>query len=507
MSIASRIESIEEHIGNAYDGIEALGVDITDVDKNIENISTSIDGIFETLPKVTGEGESITLDGTIKGRLKTTLKGNTSQNGTPTPDTPIPVNVVSGDNTITISSIVPQRIGGYLASSSGTGIFKTGSDDCVYFPVISGHTYKYSSTGNRSRSAIFTNIPTNDTYPIEGTYLTTTPTTFTASATGYMVLYINTPHDQSVVDTFSVYDTSYYTTYPINLPVDNLFDGTQVTTTNPSNWGVTFENNVLTIEHKTAYSSGAPNIVLGTLPSGNYTISYTSTNRMSLYIDGVYDQLLDNGETFTAESGKTYAFYFSVADNSTVTFTNIMLEKGSKVNSYTPYGTTPMELCKIPNTDYEDTFIYDKTLDKWYWHKATRKITFVGDNENWSETTNYYQSPSVIDRGKDTELALTNYFTRSTSGGFDMVSLYFRIYDKTTFPTLADLKTWLRTHNVDLYYGLETPTDIEITYQPLIEQLNNIEKAMSYNGQTNISQVNNDLPFIISASALKEWSE
>jgi hypothetical protein len=30
------------------------------------------------------------------------LKGNTSQNGTPTPSSPIGVNVVSGDNTIDI---------------------------------------------------------------------------------------------------------------------------------------------------------------------------------------------------------------------------------------------------------------------------------------------------------------------------------------------------------------------------------------------------------------------
>ena len=41
----------------------------------------------------------------------------------------------------------------------------------------------------------------------------------------------------------------------------------------------------------------------------------------------------------------------------------------------------------------------------------------------------------------------------------------------------------------------------------LIDQLNLLEKAMSKDGQTNISQVNNDLPFIISASALKEWQE
>lgn len=41
----------------------------------------------------------------------------------------------------------------------------------------------------------------------------------------------------------------------------------------------------------------------------------------------------------------------------------------------------------------------------------------------------------------------------------------------------------------------------------LIDQLNLLEKAMSKDGQTNILQVNSDLPFVISASALKEWQE
>ena len=62
-------------------------------------------------------------------------------------------------------------------------------------------------------------------------------------------------------------------------------------------------------------------------------------------------------------------------------------------------------------------------------------------------------------------------------------------------------------NGLDYSYVLATSTNTEITYQPLIDQLNNLEKAMSYNGQTNISQVNNDLPFVISASALKDWQE
>ena len=47
-----------------------------------------------------------------------------------------------------------------------------------------------------------------------------------------------------------------------------------------------------------------------------------------------------------------------------------------------------------------------------------------------------------------------------------------------------------------------TPTNTEITYTPLIEQLESIKNAMSKEGTTNVNQVNNDAPFIINASVL-----
>ena len=53
-----------------------------------------------------------------------------------------------------------------------------------------------------------------------------------------------------------------------------------------------------------------------------------------------------------------------------------------------------------------------------------------------------------------------------------------------------------------IYYVLTTATSTQITDTTLISQLNTLESAMSYDTQTNISQTNDDLPFIISASAL-----
>ena len=48
---------------------------------------------------------------------------------------------------------------------------------------------------------------------------------------------------------------------------------------------------------------------------------------------------------------------------------------------------------------------------------------------------------------------------------------------------------------------------ILITDNTLINQLNTLEQIYSYNEQTNINQINNDLPFIITASALEKNSD
>ena len=68
--------------------------------------------------------------------------------------------------------------------------------------------------------------------------------------------------------------------------------------------------------------------------------------------------------------------------------------------------------------------------------------------------------------------------------------------------SLDDFKTWLSTHNTTVYYVLATPTYTQIT-GTLAEQLENLYNAMSKNGQTNISQVNNDLGFILGTGVLE----
>ena len=217
--------------------------------------------------------------------------------------------------------------------------------------------------------------------------------------------------------------------------------------------------------------------------------------------------------------------FFIVASG--ITLTNYVIQPsitlGSVLKGFTPYGTTPMELCKIG--DYQDYFLHDKTLDKWYWHREVGKVVLDGSqalskrNTSANNTYTYSMNTPFDYKIKGNVRAFSNYFTSLgiVNGVTEMYSasryldvLGIALYYNAVSPTASsvyinsnvELPNWLPTNNTDIYYPLATPTDTEITYQPLIEQLNNLEKAMSYNGQTNISQVNNDASFIISAEAI-----
>ena len=60
-------------------------------------------------------------------------------------------------------------------------------------------------------------------------------------------------------------------------------------------------------------------------------------------------------------------------------------------------------------------------------------------------------------------------------------------FDPTAFTTLPDLRNWLSTHNTTVYYPLATPTDTKITDAGLIADLNALAGAKSYLDVTNFS--------------------
>ena len=251
----------------------------------------------------------------------------------------------------------------------------------------------------------------------------------------------------------------------------------------------------------------------------------------STYINQFYPTATSQNTTYNS-SGKISCVVFFTASGKT--FTNykfsIQLERGNQASSFIPYQSTTypislgnMEVCKIG--DYQD-YIY-KDNGKWYKYGMIGKVVLNG-SENWSKY-GAYSSPvyylyyvsgvfnGLTDEDNNYGYGLSNCFQwvyGHYATGITYPYCRFKINDGTLlyigFPdnlSLDDFKTWLSTHNTIVYYVLQTPTITEITDTILINQLNNIYKAQSYNEQTNINQTNNDLPFIINASALKEWSE
>ena len=94
----------------------------------------------------------------------------------------------------------------------------------------------------------------------------------------------------------------------------------------------------------------------------------------------------------------------------------------------------------------------------------------------------------------------------SVSYGMDLSSsstAYTIRFKDTRYATTTEFENSLSNNNVSVYYVLATPEYLPIT-GTLAEQFENVYKKMlSQEGQTNISQVNADLPFTISATTLK----
>ena len=105
MAISDDLNSIRTHLEDDYKELENLGVSVED--RNIENIKDMANQIYAKFPKTSyGEGTSITLSNCLKGKLDyeddKVGYGDTKQEGEPTPTTPIPIQVVTGEQEVVV---------------------------------------------------------------------------------------------------------------------------------------------------------------------------------------------------------------------------------------------------------------------------------------------------------------------------------------------------------------------------------------------------------------------
>lgn len=231
--------------------------------------------------------------------------------------------------------------------------------------------------------------------------------------------------------------------------------------------------------------------------------------------------------TFTTTQATEYIKIIIANSNGSTNITpsdvsQVQIEKGETKTTYEIPST--IEMASIPNTDYKDVFV--KEGETWYKRGLFNKVT-IDNSYSWTyySTGNYFYNTSIIgnyprstskkavpfisnrfidtrqiniQQAQDNILLLVNQPDRNSEVNLKMTSIG---------TNANDLKTWLGNNNVELRYLLAEAEDIEITNETLIGQLEAIKNAISRSGQTNVSQTNNDLPFVLDLSALKENSD
>ena len=430
MSISSRITAIEEHIGNAYDKIEDLGIDLTNVDKNINNISSMLENVWDEYPKVTAtDVTEATLNETKKGRMKIDLKGNTFQNGEPTPEVPIPIHNVSGNNNIKIENknlMLAQKI---IDDSNNTSVYLTQDGFIRYVTssirMIIKPTIIKENTAYTFKFVLKSGVTAENNIGFSAIYKDGTSESLSSNS-------------RTSIDEFE-----------------------QIFTTNP-------------------------NKTLDYIRS-----NYTSSKEAFLKIEG--SMILEG--SYTTETIPTYIVHAEQ---------NLPLTLGDT------------ELCKIDTV--QDYFYKDS--GKWYLHKETGKVvfdensTFTKWNAASSSTRNAYRIAidgivPYTDSNKVIKVLTTKFKAVAQNSTWKIGDISGgTVYPKNvvfmvgTDVTASGMNALVLGE--PLYYVLEIPTNTEITDATLISQLEALLQAKSYNDQTNISQTNDDLPFILDITALKK---
>ena len=317
----------------------------------------------------------------------------------------------------------------------------------------------------------------------------------------------------------------------------------------PQDIQVVSGDNTIKVEGKNLFQSiyipepsSTPNAVL---KAGTYTIASCDGNNFG---KNIYFRLLDENNNIITTGGHLTATgvtinfstssysYYGGANTSYITFTidndykvaigllasdgtrQVMLVKGSEaVRNYTPYvsQTYPInlgniELCKIGT--YQDKIYKDN--GKWYLHKEIGKVVLDGSETGWgiNQSSGYYRASRYFsdiynpnDTNRHIDKIICSHFYLSIDNAIGNLFQYVQqliFYVPSGITTLEQWKTWLSTYNTTVYYVLATPTYEEITDTTLIEQLDNLENACSYDTQTNITQTNDDMPFILDVEAI-----
>lgn len=478
--------------------------------------------------EIQGEGKNFQLVNTGTATLKSAeLLGDAEQDGTPTPDAPVAVNTVTGEQTVKIegknlcsSTSVPVATQIYFNFNKGSLVAGTYTlsatlneatqNNSVYLVLDGAGVYigaTMSGSANQKNVCHFTLTQAN----IEA---------INNSSQALLRLYkagasfVNPTDAQlelgSTATTYEPYQGQVKT---VNLG-KNLFDlkgfleSKSVTYTEASDGTITFANVGALYSDPFQFSQEDITVsvqgIISNLTGSNFRLQLI--NKAGTSVGEI------NSSTITRENLSACKVRFNWSSSGTFSLKNVQVERGTQPTSYSAY-FTPIELAGVGEIqsdglpEYRDSLKKNLTTGKWYIEKQVGKVVLDGTNADitWSLTAqsgayNFWYRNNAMGALDERHEKLCDNFTYSPlefNNGAPTPSLCENQYnsvvltifktDGTQGTTVADWKTWLSTHPTTVYYALATPTTTEITNSELIGQLERLRHAHTYADTTNFS--------------------
>lgn len=337
-------------------------------------------------PGITVTSTSINADVDTSKKYEYALMGDTKQNGTPTPSSPIPIETVTGGQTISVTgkNLLNLTNGTYSANGI-TALVENGkitlngtatANSFLQIPFV----YEYNGTYTISAN----NEETIGSTTASGTYASVriNGNTYTQAIMGSKnatrTFTINQKYNDFTVRTGSGLTYNDFVIYP------QLEIGSQATSFEPyreQNYKIDLGKNLATNFSNLWYSGTNKNFYTATnyrscsakvSPNTTYTISKKNASSRFVVIESQYP--IDTTQTnhyirvtiaesnsnrtkytFTTTSETNYIFfgYYNGTTQSEIELAEeeIMIERGETKTSYVPY-KPPIELCKVGN--YQD---------------------------------------------------------------------------------------------------------------------------------------------------------
>ena len=515
------------------------------------------EGAWNT-PSEASEGTSISLANTPDSApfSDIQLKGDTYQNGTPTPSAPVAVQTVTGENTVKIcgKNLLKLPSAGtndgitYSVNSDGTfnvhGTNNSGGEilfslylDSSEFQsvdytlgarealpyglgcrceIYSGGTWRrafvsvnYSrqtqtgtpdfTNANRVRVAIA--VANGATVNIDNVGIQLEKGSSASSFEPYQGQSYEINLGKNLVDTFNM----EFTSGGGGLTLTHDTDGAIVINGTASDTYNNIRVNMTSILSQLVGQSVALSIsTTGTGIWGNWGIK-TPNNDIVVMSSGATTKVA----TLTASSTGEYwvDIYFNGSSHPTFTDYNIKLqiEKGTQVTTYAPY-FAPIELCKIG--DYQD-YIW-KDGDTWKVHKEVGAYTVTG-NESIGIYNGMVTVPNTEAlQGQNNHLLSDHFIYKwaNEAGACYISAVAHTInFGISGVSTASAAEEWAAANTPKFYYLLATPTDTAITNEALIAQLDDLlNLSRTYQGQTNLADLaaSGNMPAILDVSYFTE---